>query len=317
MLSYTLRRLLTLLPVLAVVSIVIFAIIHLTPGNPARAILGPEASAQDVDALSQRLGLNRPLPVQYVEWLGHAVSGDLGDSLFLRKSVTQAIGDNAIPTVQLAVVALFVAVLIAVPLGTLAARWRGSALDAAAMGVSLIGMAVPSFVLGLVLILVFAVGLRVLPVAGYENLFDDPVAAARYLVLPAVSLGAVLAAFLLRTTRASVLDVLSSDYIEAARSRGVGESRLLFRHTLRNAGLPIVTAVGLTFGALITGAVVTETIFNIPGIGSLLVNAIKRRDYPVIQGVVMFATLAYLLVNLAIDLVYGLVDPRIRLSTNA
>jgi peptide/nickel transport system permease protein len=316
-LTYTLKRLVALLPVLAVVSIVIFAIIHLTPGNPARAILGPEASASDVDALSQRLGLNRPLAVQYLEWLGRAFTGDLGDSLFLRKPVTQAIVDNAVPTVQLAVVALLVAVLIAVPLGTVAARWRGSALDAVAMGVSLVGMAVPSFVLGLILILVFAVGLRVLPVAGYESVFDNPVAAARYLVLPAVSLGAVLAAFLLRTTRASVLDVLSSDYIEAARSRGVGESRLLFRHTLRNAGLPIVTAVGLTFGALITGAVVTETIFNIPGIGSLLVNAIKRRDYPVIQGVVMFATLAYLLVNLAIDLVYGLVDPRIRLSNNS
>ena len=209
-----------------------------------------------------------------------------------------------------------VAVAIAVPLGTLAARWRGSPLDALAMGVSLVGMAVPSFVLGLILILVFAVGLRVLPVAGYESLFDDPVRGLRYLLLPAISLGAVLAAFLLRTTRAAVLDVLSSDYIQAARSRGVTESRLLFRHTLRNAGLPIVTAVGLTFGALITGAVVTETIFNIPGIGSLLVNAIKRRDYPVLQGVVMFATLAYLVVNLAVDLLYGLVDPRIRLSGN-
>lgn len=317
MLIYAAKRLAALVPVLAVVSIVIFAIIHLTPGNPARAILGPEASAEDVAALSERLGLNRPLAVQYIEWLGRAVTGDLGDSLFLRKPVTQAIFDNSVPTVQLAVLALAIAIVIAVPLGTLAARYRGSALDAAAMGVSLVGMAIPSFVLGLVLILVFAVSLRVLPVAGYTNPFDDPVAGLRYLILPAVSLGGVLAAFLLRTTRASVLDVMSSEYIEAARSRGVRESRLLFRHTLRNAGLPIVTAVGLTFGALITGAVVTETIFNIPGIGSLLVNAIKRRDYPVIQGVVMFATLAYLSVNLVVDLLYGLVDPRIRLSANA
>lgn len=316
MLNYTLKRLLALIPVLAVVSVVIFALIHLTPGNPARAILGPEASAADVEALSERLGLNRPVALQYVEWLGRAVTGNFGDSLFLRKSVTQAVADNAVPTAQLAIAALVVAVAIAVPLGTLAARWRGSPLDALAMGVSLVGMAVPSFVLGLILILVFAVGLRVLPVAGYESVFDDPVRGLRYLLLPAISLGAVLAAFLLRTTRAAVLDVLASDYIQAARSRGVTESRLLFRHTLRNAGLPIVTAVGLTFGALITGAVVTETIFNIPGIGSLLVNAIKRRDYPVLQGVVMFATLAYLVVNLAVDLVYGLVDPRIRLSGN-
>jgi peptide/nickel transport system permease protein len=313
-LIYTLKRLLALVPVLAVVSVAIFAIIHLTPGNPARAILGPEASADDVAALSERLGLNRPVPVQYVDWLGDAVRGDLGDSLFLRKPVTQAVLDNAVPTLQLAIVAIVVAIFIAVPLGTLAARFRGSVLDGVAMGVSLIGMAVPSFVLGLVLILVFAVGLRVLPVAGYADIFDDPAAALRYLVLPAVSLGAVLAAFLLRTTRAAVLDVMTSDYVEAARSRGVRESRLLFRHTLRNAGLPIVTALGLTFGALITGAVVTETIFTIPGIGSLLVNAIKRRDYPVIQGVVLFATLAYLLVNLVVDLIYGFVDPRIRLS---
>jgi len=316
MLNYTLKRLLALIPVLAVVSVVIFALIHLTPGNPARAILGPEASAADVEALSERLGLNRPVALQYLEWLGRAVTGNFGDSLFLRKSVTQAVADNAVPTAQLAIAALVVAVAIAVPLGTLAARWRGSPLDALAMGVSLVGMAVPSFVLGLILILVLAVGLRVLPVAGYESVFDDPVRGLRYLLLPAISLGAVLAAFLLRTTRAAVLDVLASDYIQAARSRGVTESRLLFRHTLRNAGLPIVTAVGLTFGALITGAVVTETIFNIPGIGSLLVNAIKRRDYPVLQGVVMFATLAYLVVNLAVDLVYGLVDPRIRLSGN-
>ena len=221
MLTYTFKRLAALVPVLAVVSVVIFAIIHLTPGNPARAILGPEASAADVNALSERLGLNRPVTVQYFEWLGNAVTGNLGESLFLRKTVSQAIIDNAVPTVQLAVVALVVAVMIAVPLGTLAARYRGSALDAAAMAVSLVGMAVPSFVLGLVLILVFAVGLRVLPVAGYTDIFDDPVAGFRYLILPAVSLGGVLAAFLLRTTRASVLDVLSSEYIEAARSRGV------------------------------------------------------------------------------------------------
>jgi peptide/nickel transport system permease protein len=317
LLAYTIRRLLALIPVLAVVSVVIFAIIHLTPGSPARAILGPEASAQQVAALSERMGLNRPLVVQYVDWLGDALRGDLGDAIFLRKPVTDAVLDNALPTIQLAVVALVVSVLIAVPLGTLAARHRGSSLDAAAMGVSLVGMAVPSFVLGLMLILVFAVWARVLPVAGYADPFEHPIAGLRYLVLPAVSLGTVLAAFLLRTTRASVLDVLSSDYIEAARSRGVTETRLLFRHTLRNAGLPIVTAVGLTFGALVTGAVVTETIFNIPGIGSLLVNAIKRRDYPVIQGVVMFATAAYLLVNLVVDLTYGLVDPRIRLSKKA
>jgi len=314
-LTYVLKRVLSLIPVLLVVSIVIFSIVHLTPGNPARAILGPEASAEAVAALSRQMGLEDPLIVQYLRWLGDALRGDLGDSVFLREPVSTAIASHAVPTIQLSVLALTVTLVISIPLGTLAARYRDSVLDGVTTSVTLIGMAVPSFILGLLLVLTLSVGLRLFPVAGYQNPFEQP-EGLRYLILPAISLGAVLAAFVTRTTRAAVLDVLSADYIDAARSRGVGEGRLLFRHTLRNAGLPILTVVGLTFGGLVTGAVVTETIFNIPGIGSLLVNSIERRDYPVIQGVVLFATLMYLGVNLVVDLLYGLVDPRIRLATS-
>lgn len=279
-------------------------------------ILGPEATPDQLAELREQLGLNQPLLSQYFSWVGGILTGDFGDSLFLKKPVLTAIADNIMPTIQLALLAQIITIIVAVPLGTLAAKRRGSLLDNGVQGLTLIGMAVPSFVLGLILVLVFSVGLRLLPVAGYVNIFTDPSEGFRYLLLPAISLGTVQAAFLTRTTRASVLDVLSADYIDAARSRGVSERRLLFRHSLRNAGLPILTVIGLSFGGLVTGAVVTETIFNIPGIGSLLVNSITRRDYAVIQGVVLFTTLIYLTVNLIIDLLYGLVDPRVRLTTS-
>lgn len=316
MLSYVGKRLLALLPVLFVVSLVIFSLVHITPGDPAMTILGPEASQKQLADLREQLGLNQPLITQYLTWVGGVLTGDFGDSLFLKKPVLTAITDNLVPTIQLALLAQIITVLVAVPLGTLAAKRRGTILDNSVQGFTLIGMAVPSFVLGLILVLIFAVALRMLPVAGYVNMFTDPAEGFRYLILPAISLGTVQAAFLTRTTRAAVLDVLGADYIDAARSRGVSERRLLFRHSLRNAGLPILTVIGLSFGGLVTGAVVTETIFNIPGIGSLLVNSITRRDYAVIQGVVLFTTLVYLTVNLIIDLLYGLVDPRVRLTSS-
>lgn len=314
MLSYLGKRLLSLIPVLLVVSVVIFSIVHLTPGDPARTILGPDASQAQVDALRDSMGLNQPLIAQYFRWLGGVFTGDLGDSFFLRKSVLAAIGDNAVPTLQLAVIAITVALLLAIPLGTLAARHRGSSLDRGVMAFTLVGMAVPSFVLGLILMLLFAVQLRWFPVAGYVNPAEDFLLGIKTLILPGIALGAIMSALITRTTRAAVLDVLNADYIDAARSRGVSEIRLLFTHTLKNAGLPILTLIGLTFGTLVTGAAVTETIFNVPGLGSLLVQAISRRDYAIIQGVVLCVTLFYLLINLAIDLLYGLVDPRVRLG---
>lgn len=315
MLRYTALRIVSLLPVLFVVSVVIFLIAFLSPGDPVSIMLGPEALDSDIAALRLALGLDDPIWQQYLRWAGAVLTGDFGESFFLRKSVMAAILDSLAPTIQLALMAMAVTLLLSIPLGTLAARYRGSALDHGVMGLTLVGMAVPSFVLGLLLMLVFGVMLRWLPVSGYVSIMVDPVQGLRHLILPAVSLGTILAALLTRTTRASVLDVLNSDYIDAARSRGVSEGRLLFTHTLRNAGLPILTMVGLTFGGLVTGAVVTETIFSIPGIGSLVVNSITRRDYAVIQGVVLFVTLAYLTVNLIVDLLYGLVDPRVRLGT--
>jgi peptide/nickel transport system permease protein len=295
---------------------VIFSIIHLTPGDPARAMLGPDAPADQVEALRDRLGLNQPLVAQYVAWLGGVLKGDLGESLFLRKSVLQAIADNAMPTLQLALLATIVALALSIPLGTLAARHRGRLIDRLVSVFSLIGLSVPSFVLGLVLVLVFAVGLRAVPVAGYSDPLQDPAEGLRTLALPAIALGTIVSAQLMRTTRASVLDVLGAEYIDSARSRGVSEARLLFAHTLKNAGLPVLTLVGLTFGTLVTGAAVTETIFNIPGLGSLLVQAISRRDYAVIQGVVLFVTIVYLVINLVIDLLYGAIDPRIRVRAS-
>ncbi|PTE06252.1 ABC transporter permease [Mesorhizobium helmanticense] len=312
--SYTLRRAGALLPVLLVVSIVIFSLAYLTPGDPASTILGPEALEADVQNLRDSMGLNDPFLVQYFRWIWSAMHGDLGTSYFLKMSVAQAIGQHFLPTMQLAVLTIFYALVVSIPLGVLAARWRGSFFDHGIAGFTLIGLTFPSFVLSLILVIVFSVCLHWLPVAGYRNPFSEPWNGMRYLILPTLSLGTIYAAVITRTVRASVLDVLKAEYVDSARSRGVSESRLLFAHALRNAGLPIITMIGLSFASLVSGAVVAETVFNIPGIGSLLVNAIQRRDYPVAQGVVLFLTLLYLLLNLLVDLLYGLIDPRVRLS---
>lgn len=314
MLRYIAARILSLIPVLFVVAVVIFSLIYLTPGDPARVLLGDTASEEQVLALRISMGLDKPIVVQFFAWVGQALVGDLGDSIFLRQSVTDAIASHLKPTAWLGSLALIVALCIAIPMGTLAARFRGSWLDRFVAGFTLMGMAVPSFVLALLLILIFAVGWRLFPVAGYVDPGIDFFKGMRTLILPAFALGSIMAALLTRTTRAAVLDVRNSDYVEAARSRGVSETKLLFAHTLKNAGLPVLTVVGLSFGVLITGSAVTETIFNIPGLGSLVINAISRRDYPVIQGVVLFVTVVYLLINLIVDLLYGVIDPRVRLG---
>lgn len=314
MLRFIFRRLLSLIPVLFVVSVVIFSLIHLTPGDPARRILGEKASDEAVAALHASMGLDAPVVVQYFNWVGGVFTGNLGNSYFLNKTVVEAIGDNAVPTIQLAIIAMLVAVLLAVPFGTIAARYRDGAIDRSVNVFTLIGMTVPSFVLALAMMLVFGLSLRWLPISGYINPFEDFTEGLRTLLMPGIALGAITAALIARTTRASVLDVLNADYIDAARSRGVTEKRLLFAHTIKNASLPVLTIVGLSLGSLVTGAAVTETIFNIPGLGQLLINAISRRDYPVIQGVILFITLIYLLTNLLIDLLYGIVDPRVRVG---
>ena len=314
MLAYIVKRLLSMIPVLFIVSIVIFFIIHITPGEPAATILGMEATPEQIEQLNEELGFNRPLHEQYFSWIKGVFQGDFGDSIFMNQPVIQAIGEHLMPTLSLAILAQVIAVILAIPFGVLAAYKRGSLTDTALMSTSLLGLAIPSFLLALILMLVFGVKLQWLPIAGYEPLSEGLVEHLRYLILPAISLGTIQAALITRMTRSSMLDVLSVNYIKTARAKGVKESSVVLRHAFRNAFLPVLTVIGQTFGTLVTGAVVVETIFNIPGIGQLIINSITRRDFPVIQGVVLMVTVSYVFINLVIDLLYGVVDPRVRLD---
>ncbi|EST51532.1 peptide ABC transporter [Brevibacillus panacihumi W25] len=311
---YLVKRILALIPVLFVVSVVIFLIIHITPGDPASVILGESATAQDVEALRQQLGLDLPMYQQYMNWILDVLRGDLGESYFMKESVSEAIFSHLQPTLSLAILAQIIALLIAIPLGITAALRRGTAADQTVMGFSLLGMAIPSFLLALFLILLVGVKLQWLPVAGYKPLEAGLWTHLKYLILPAVSLGAIQSALITRMTRSSMLEVLNMNYMKAARSKGVKDRQLIYKHALRNAFLPILTVIGQTFGGLVTGAVVTETIFNIPGIGQLIINSVERRDYEVIQGVVLFVTCAYVFINLIVDILYGVIDPRVRLE---
>ncbi|ASA25161.1 ABC transporter permease [Paenibacillus donghaensis] len=314
MLAYISKRILSLIPVLFVVTIAIFLIIHITPGDPAAAILGIEASQAEMEALNQELGLNRPIHIQYINWVADVLQGDLGDSIFMHQPVSEAIVEHIGPTLSLAILAQFIALILAIPFGIIAAYKRGSMVDFTLMGVFLLGMAVPSFLLGLLLMLVVGVQLQWLPVAGYEPLSSGTWEHLQYLILPGISLGAIQAALITRMTRSSMLEVLNVNYIKTARSKGLNELKVLLKHAFRNAFLPILTVIGQTFGVLVTGAVVVESIFNIPGLGQLILNSIARRDFAVIQGVVLFVTIIYVAINLIIDLLYGFVDPRVRLD---
>ncbi|RJS59350.1 ABC transporter permease [Bacillus sp. PK3_68] len=311
---YLLKRVVSLIPVLFVVSIVIFLILHLTPGDPASVILGQEATKQQVNELREKLGLNLPLYQQYLHWITGVFRGDLGTSYFMNESVTQSILSHLKPTLSLAILGELVALLLAIPIGIKAAKHRGSAIDQSMMSLSLLGLSIPVFLFSLFLILLFGVGLKWLPVAGYQPLSSGLWNHLKYLILPATSLGIIQAALIARMTRSSMLEVLNTNYIKTARAKGVKERNVIYKHALRNAFLPILTIIGQSIGFLIAGAVITETIFNIPGIGQLTINSVTRRDYTVIQGVVLFVTLTYVFVNLIIDLLYGVIDPRVRLG---
>jgi len=313
-LAYITKRLLSLIPVLAVVTIAIFLIIHITPGNPAAAILGMEASEEEIQQLNQDLGLDRPILEQYTSWVANVFKGDLGDSIFMKQPVSEAIAEHITPTLSLAILAQVIAILLAIPFGIIAAYKRGSIADYTLMGISLLGMALPSFLLGLFLMLFVGVKLQWLPVAGYEPLSSGLWEHMKYLILPGISLGTIQAALITRMTRSSMLEVLNLNFIKTARSKGLHEMKVLFKHAFRSAFLPILTVIGQTFGTLVTGAVVVEAIFNIPGLGQLILNSIARRDFAVIQGVVLVVTLMYVTINLIIDLLYGAVDPRVRLD---
>jgi ABC-type dipeptide/oligopeptide/nickel transport system permease component len=301
---FLVRRLALTVPVLLGVATLVFALIHLIPGDPAQAILGETASEEEVASLRKRLGLDRPLLEQYGGFLKNAARGDLGTSLRSNAPVAQEIGDRLPATLELAAAAMFVAIGVSIPLGIIAAVRRGTIVDHAATTLALTGVSIPNFWLGPLLALVFAVELGWLPVSGRGTLAN--------LVLPAISLGAALAAILARMTRASLLEELREPYVQAARARGASSARAVLRHAFRNSLIPIVTLIGLQFGAVLTGAVITETVFAWPGIGRLLIQSIGFRDYPIVQGCILFIAVTYVGLNLLTDLVYGVLDPRIR-----
>jgi len=312
MLSYIFRRVLATLPVMAIVALFVFSLLYIAPGDPAVVIAGDQASPADVERIRQSLGLDQPFLVQFGTWLGHILRGDLGTSIFTNLPVTAMIAQRIEPTLSLMAITLVLTILVAVPLGVVAAWKAGSLVDRAIMAFAVFGFSLPVFVVGYVLAYVFALELEWLPVQGYTPLARGFWPWLENLILPSIALGCVYIALIARITRASMLEVLQQDYIRTARAKGLGQGGILFVHALKNAAVPIVTVIGIGIALLIGGAVVTESVFAIPGLGRLTVDAILRRDYPVIQGIVLLFSFVYVLVNLMIDVTYTLVDPRIR-----
>ncbi len=313
MLRYVLMRILATIPVMGVVAVFVFLMLRLAPGDPAAVIAGDYATAEDVARIREQLGLNQPIPVQFAKWLGALMQGDLGTSIFTDLPVTTLIAQRLEPTLLLSLTTITFAVLVAVPLGTIAAWRSGSLLDRFVMLFSVAGFSVPVFVLGYILIYVLAMWLQWLPVQGYKSPFEFGLPAfLRHIALPTMTLSVIFIALIARMTRASVMEVLGEDYIRTARAKGQNELKVLLRHALRNAAVPIVTVIGIGIALLIGGVVVTESVYNIPGLGRLVLDAVLARDYPIIQGLILFFSFIYILINLLIDLSYTLLDPRIR-----
>src|SRR6476659_7128342 len=312
MLAFIVRRLFSTVLVMTTVAVFIFLLLHLSPGDPAAIIVGDNATQVQIDAVRKQLGLDNPLAVQFVRWVGGVLRGDLGVSIFSHEPVNRLIAQRVEPTVSLATTTLLLAVVIAVSFGVLAA-WKATTwIDRAVMVLSVVGFSVPVFVVGYLLIYLFSIKLGWLPVQGYAPIAEGFVPWIRHLILPSIALGLAYVALIARITRTTMLDVLSEDYIRTARAKGVSTGPMLMKHALKNAGVPIVTVIGIGVALLIGGVVITETVFNIPGIGRLVVDAISRRDYPIIQGVIILFSGVYVLVNLLVDLSYTLFDPRIR-----
>ena len=312
MLSYLLKRLASTLIVMLLVSVLVFMLLHLAPGDPAAVLAGDNASAEQIAQLRASLGLSEPLTTQFFRWLGLVLQGNLGQSIFSSEPVTLLIAQRTEPTLSIALATLAIAIPVALLLGVVAAHRVGTLTDRVLMMISVVGFSVPAFVVGYLLVYVFAVRLQWMPVQGYAPISDGVVQWATYLVLPALTLSLTYTALIARMTRATLLEVLSEDFIRTARAKGLPTLRLLLVHGLRNAGVPIATVIGIGIALLIGGVVITETVFNIPGIGRLVVDSISRRDYPVIQGVILIFSGIYVVLNLAIDLSYTLIDPRIR-----
>ena len=312
MFAYVVRRLLATIPVMGVVAIFVFSLLHLTPGDPAVIIAGDIATEADIAAIRAKLGLDQPLPQQFLTWIIGLAQGDLGISIFTNLPVTHLIGQRIAPTATLTVCTVILSVLIAIPMGILAAWRAGGWIDAAIMSLAVVGFSVPGFVVGLVLILVFSLQLDWLPVQGFTPISEGVVPFLRGIVLPVTALGLVYGALIARITRAAMLDVLAQDYIRTAEAKGLATDKVLLGHALKNAAVPIVTIIGIGVALLIGGSIVTETVFAIPGLGRLVVDAILKRDYPIIQGMVLLFSGIYVLINLLVDLSYTVLDPRIR-----
>ena len=312
MLKYLSSRLAGMAVVMAIVAVLVFVLTRAASGDPVSVLLGDQATAADIARVQQQYGLDKPLPIQFVYWLKELSRGNLGDSIFLQRPVTQALWERAEPTALLALMAVAIAALIGIPAGIIGAVFRGKWIDQIFTSLAMLGASIPSFWLGLVLMQVFAVALGWFPVSGYGDPGAPLLERMRHLVLPAFVLGLLNSALIIRFTRASMLDVLNEDYVRTARAKGLGEGSLVLKHALRNALVPIVTVLGLTVALMIGGAVVTETVFGLPGVGNLVVNAVLRRDYPVIQGALLVIAVIYVVINFAVDLLYTLVDPRVK-----
>jgi len=310
--GYLFRRILSAVPVVVIVAVLVFLMLRLTPADPAAIIAGDFANEQQIAEIRSKLGLDRPITTQFVIWAGNMLQGDFGESFFYKKQVADLVAERMEPTISLSLLTIVLTILIAVPLGTLAAYLQGSWIDRMVMGFSVLGFSIPVFVVGYILIYLFAVQADWLPVQGYQYIRDGVGGWLLRLILPALTLSIVFIALIARMTRTSVLEVLHEDYIRTARAKGQSELKVLVRHALANAAVPILTVIGLTFATLIGGVVVTESVYTLPGLGLLTVDAVLARDYPTIQTVILLFSLAYVLVNLLVDLAYTLLDPRIR-----
>ncbi len=309
------RRILLAIPMLIGMSVIVFLIVHLVPGDPATAVLGLNATPELVAKLRTDLGLDEPLITQYVTWFGNVLTGDFGQDYSSGAEISDLLSQRLPVTIELAVVAIAIAVGIGIPLGVAAAVWRGRTPDAAAQGVSMVGISVPDFWVGIMLILVFALGAGLLPSSGWVSLSEDPVENLRHVALPALALGLGFAAVLIRVTRAAMLDVLSQDYIRFCRAKGLSESKVILKHALRNAAIPITTVVGMQAGYLLGGAIVIEQVFSLPGVGRLVLDGVLQRNYPVVQGAVLVVGVMFIAVNLAADVLYAVLNPRLRRSS--
>jgi peptide/nickel transport system permease protein len=312
MIDFIARRLVAIIPVLAVVAVFVFLMLRLTPGDPAAVIAGDNATSEQIDLIRAKLGLDLPIWQQFFIWISDILRGNFGESFFFKKTVTELISQRLEPTLALSICTLIVAVTTAVPLGVIAAYRHGSLLDRFVMGFSVLGFSLPTFVIGYCLIYIFAIDLGWLPVQGYTRIGADFGGFIEHMILPSITLGIIYVALIARITRASVLEVLNEDYIRTARAKGLSNRVVLMRHALRNAAVPILTVIGIGIALLIGGAVVTETVYGLPGLGRLTVEAVLSRDFPTIQAVILMFSVVYVVINLLIDISYTLFDPRIR-----